>query len=645
MLFFGIFRYSDNRLKYSPCVVNMKIIKTNFLPSLTKQVAALMTPMMLITGVSLVGCSNESVDRVIAPQTERQLAQGTVIGFEGEYNNHAWIGIPFAKPPVGELRWKAPQSSVVFPEGKLNALKHGSACSQLAGGLGGVPGEKGTLGGSEDCLYLSVYAPKLSQADVTNTDKRLPVMVWVHGGGNKSGAGSMYDGSRLAAEQNVIVVSINYRLGPFGWFKHPALNEQSDGQVLNASGNYGTLDIIESLKWIKQNITAFGGDANNVTLFGESAGGYDTYSLMLSPIAKGLFHKAISQSGGLNLTSADVATNYIEDGGHKYSSQQAELYAHQLQSTDKSPKQIKTEIAGRSANERAQFLLSLSTQDIMNAYTFDSDVDWLLNPDLFSDGAVLPIGDPVELFSDTNTHNNIPLIAGTNKEEYKLYQLTNPELVDTYFGVYYVVKDQERYDAFAKYPSDMWKYNGVDKMAAALSQSMPNKVWGYRFDWDEQARPLGVQIDKLIGAGHGMEIPFVFGFTDKSKTWSQMYNDDNLQVREILSLRMRNYWAAFAHNGKPEKGLDGKGVAWPTWNNESAEKYLLLDSEADGGIRMAGETISLQSIEQTLLADDRLPKAEDKCRVLAGLVNGKDHHWPEDEYPEKVNGACALYPL
>jgi len=217
--------------------------------------------------------------------------------------------------------------------------------------------------------------------------------------------------------------------------------------------------------------------------------------------------------------------------------------------------------------------------------------------------------------------------------------------VDTYLGIYYVVKDQQRYDAFAKYPSDMWKYNGVDKMAAALSQSMPNKVWAYRFDWDEQARPYGVEIDRLIGAGHGMEIPFVFGFTDKSKTWSQMYNADNLDSRETLSSRMRNYWAAFAHHGEPATGLDRKGVQWPSWNNETSDKFLVLDSFADGGIRMASDIISLEGIERELLADERLPKTEDKCRVLANLVRGKDNHWPEDEYPEKVHGACAQYPL
>ena len=358
----------------------MKIIKNTFgfsliRKSLFKKSSLLTVAASVAFAVALSGCSSDEVVRVASPETERQISQGTVTGFEGDYNNHAWYGIPFAKAPVGELRWKAPVAAEEFSNGHLTAIEHGAACTQMAGTLGGVPGEKGTVGGSEDCLYLSIYAPKMTKEDASDKQKQLPVMVWVHGGSNKSGTGAMYDGSRLAAEQNVIVVSINYRLGPFGWFKHPALNlknsEQSSEQELSSSGNYGTLDIIQSLKWVKQNIAGFGGNGNNVTLFGESAGGYDTYSLLLSPIAKGLFHKAISQSGGLNLTRVDVATNYIEDGGHKYSSQQAELYAYQLLSKDKTAEQLKEKIAEQTAGQRAKFLMGLSAQSVMDAYQYD----------------------------------------------------------------------------------------------------------------------------------------------------------------------------------------------------------------------------------------------------------------------------------
>jgi para-nitrobenzyl esterase len=593
--------------------------------------------------VLLSACSNQQPLNVLSPDTQRVIQQGTVVGFEGEYNSHAWIGIPFAKPPVGELRWKAPEDVADFEMNPFNALNHGSACSQYAGGFGGVTGEPGTVGGSEDCLYLSVYAPKLSKDDVVKGD--LPVMVWVHGGANKEGAGSLYDGSRLAAEQGVIVVSINYRLGPLGWFLHPSLNE--NGTTLDKSGNYGTLDIIQSLKWVKENISGFGGDVNNITLFGESAGAFDTYSLMLSPLAKGLFHKAISQSGGLTLTSPEAAANYTEDNGYEFSSQQVELYLHAIKNPAESIKDIKVSVVASSNKERSNFLNSLTAAEIFSAYQHGSKTPVSRNPDLFSDGVVLPKGDIAQLFTDASTHNNVSLIAGTNRDERKLYQFQHPDLVDTYFGIYHVVKDQEIYDGYAEPGSRMWKFNGVDNYAAALSQSMPGKVWAYRFDWDEQARPLGMQIDKLIGAGHGMEIPFVFGFTDKSDIWQQMYNEDNQQAREILSERMRNYWAAFAYHGNPGKGLDGKGVKWSAWDNSkiSANKFIVLDSESDGGLRMSNDIQSLKSIEKGILLDARLPDAKDKCKVFEGLVNGKDHHWPEADYDKKFSGACALFPL
>ena len=604
-----------------------------------------------VMALLLSACSAEKTTNTVSPDTLRVISQGEIVGFESEYGNHAWIGIPFATPPVGDLRWKAPKAALAFDAKVFAAIEHGSPCSQYAGGLGGVPGEPGTVSGSEDCLYLSVYAPKRSRTDIKQADKKLPVMVWVHGGANKEGSGSLYDGSRLAAEQNVIVISINYRLGPFGWFLHPALNE--NGSALDKSGNYGTLDIIQSLNWVKENVSGFGGDADNVTVFGESAGGFNTFSLMLSPIAKGLFHKAISQSGRLSLTSVDAAANFVEDKGDEFSSQQVEIHLHAIQKPDKGSSassnkiDIKTAIGNSSKQERARFLKGLSAAEILGAYQQPGKPIKARNPDLIADGFVLPIGDPAELFSNPSKHNNVPLIAGTNRDESKLYQFKNPDLVDTYLGFYSIVRDQNKYDALAEYPSRMWKFNGVDNFAEALSLSMPGKVWAYRFDWDEQARPLGIQIDRLIGAGHGMEIPFVFGFTDKSEIWQQMYNEDNEATREALSKRMRNYWAEFAYSGDPSKGSDGKGVKWTPWNsvNPNADKYLVLDTEADGGIRMTNKVVTLASIEKDLLSDTRLPKPKDKCSVFAVLVRGADTHWPESEYNGKFFGQCAKFPL
>ena len=199
-----------------------------------------------------------------------------------------WDDIPYAQPPVGDLRWKAPRKIV----NKLDLIepKVNNFCIQKPSGMGGseFDGDE-FFSGTEDCLYLDIKAPK------SRTDNLLPVMFWIHGGGNTSGLKDIYDFSKMVRKHNVIVVTINYRLGPFGWFTHPSIQGLQNGD--DKSSNFGTLDIITALDWVKSNISLFGGNPDNVTIFGESAGGHNVFSLLASKKASGLFHKAISQSG------------------------------------------------------------------------------------------------------------------------------------------------------------------------------------------------------------------------------------------------------------------------------------------------------------------------------------------------------------
>src|SRR5690606_34960593 len=190
-------------------------------------------------------------------------------------------------------------------------------CPQFVSNLSaGVPDEDGDgIVGDEDCLYLSVYAPSTS-----SSSDRLPVMVWIYGGGNNSGYAGDYNGGNLAESQKVIVVTFNYRLGSLGWFIHPAiLPEGASGA--DASGNWSTLDTIHALKWVQTNIESFGGDSSNVTIFGESAGGANVLSLVTSPMASGLFHKAVVQSGGIETTPPEEGANLVDDdvGRHIHS--------------------------------------------------------------------------------------------------------------------------------------------------------------------------------------------------------------------------------------------------------------------------------------------------------------------------------------
>ena len=217
---------------------------------------------------------------VLTIATSSGVSQGTL-----NKNVVTWEDIPYAIPPVGDLRWKAPRA-LISPELNIQP-QDGNGCLQEASIYAGIQGEG--IVGQEDCLYLDIKAP------VNNLDQRLPVMFWIHGGGNTSGVKDYYDFSQLIRKHQVIVVTINYRLGPMGWFTHPAIQGLQNG--IDKASNFGTLDIMEALKWVQTNIQNFGGDPENITIFGESAGGNNVLSLLASPMGNGLFHKAISQSG------------------------------------------------------------------------------------------------------------------------------------------------------------------------------------------------------------------------------------------------------------------------------------------------------------------------------------------------------------
>jgi para-nitrobenzyl esterase len=242
--------------------------------------------------------------------TLRKTTSGNLLGYTGANGAWIWRGIRYAKAPKGTLRWRAPLPPKAPRKGGIiETLASGSACPQLPSTLSEDAAPGRVTVGSEDCLFMNIYAPPNAE--------NAPVMLWLHGGGNTIGEGASYSGENLAIKHGVIVVTINYRLGLFGWFSHPSL---STGNPKDDSGNYGTLDVIRGLEWVRNNIESFGGNPSNVTLFGESAGAFDTLAMMASPLAEGLFHRAIVQSGGFETTPMAVARNTASNGGHAFSS-------------------------------------------------------------------------------------------------------------------------------------------------------------------------------------------------------------------------------------------------------------------------------------------------------------------------------------
>ena len=227
--------------------------------------------LLFLTVFLLTGC--ETIDSIrpekpikqTSPDTFRSTNSGPIIGFEGNEDVHTWLGIPFAEPPIDNLRWKAPTKKITWDK-VLAGLDFAEPCVQFQSSITGdglaKPGE---VIGNEDCLYLNIYAPPYEINSIPKEQNQLPVMVWIHVGGNTSGMTSEYNPEVLVKSQNVIVVTIAYRLGLFGWLSHPEIRNFSQG--IDRSANFGLLDQIEALEWIKENINSFGGNTQNITIF------------------------------------------------------------------------------------------------------------------------------------------------------------------------------------------------------------------------------------------------------------------------------------------------------------------------------------------------------------------------------------------
>ena len=625
-------RFEFKQVKAGTCTVTLMP-----LPDRTRPVQKTVFKENNFTGVT-------GVDFSIASATNRQTTTGKVMGTSEQNGCHAWLGIPYAKAPTGDLRWKAPKPGESW-DGTWLALEVGPVCTQFADLLSNVPRERfGQPIGSEDCLYLNIWAPAFAEGNIPTGADRLPVMLWIHGGGNSIGDGGGYNGKELAKRYNVIVVSCNYRLGPFGWFSHSAL--QGEGATAeDKSGNYGTLDIIRSMAWVRGNISGFGGDPDNVTIFGESAGAQDILTLLLSPQAKGLFQKAIIESGGMKTCTMAEAENYTDDTepGDAFSSR--EVVNKLLIADGKAPDRetAKSMQDMMSSPDIAAYLLSKNNYDILRIYK-PGYGGMISMPKVFNDGAVLPQGNYIELLKDPARYNAVPIIIGTNRDEQKPFMIMDPEYVDMLFGLPVRIKDRKLYGLISSYKSDRWKATGVDEIASAISEGHPGSVWAYRFDWDEEPSTLGIDVGFMLGAAHSIEIPFVFcdfsQFISPSFT-PFIFNDANAPARIALSDRMSSYWAQFAHTGAPGKGFSGLNSEWPAWDNMPAgDKFIIFDSLEGGGIRMSKDIITMQSLKVRLLAETNFTNQKDHCAMYVNLFSDTDL-WNEEEYIHLGKCGCT----
>lgn len=604
--------------------------------------------------------------------TMRETAAGPVIGFsDTAKKSYSWLGIPYAKPPIGALRWRAPRP-VEDWEDVRTVLEMGAYCSQSkTNWRGGITTrdafESNTYVGSEDCLYLNVWSPafnaKASETTIVAENKKAtPVMVWIHGGGNIRGSGYI-DGAKLAGTQNVVVVSMNYRLGTFGWLSHPALKEDNS-TLEDSSGNYGTLDIIQALKWVKNNIADFGGDPNNITIFGVSAGGTNIYSLLVSPLAKDLFHRAIIQSGIPMMVSVEKAENFMDDleSGHPQSSSELLLQLLQIDAGINNRAWAKTQLKKMRNKTIAEYLRSKTYEQLEEAYAtlatrhakkyLDREEvssiklkDYIPKansavPRIFNDGFVVPKTNFNDSIGRDDGYNAVPIILGSSRDESTAFQKYDSDFTTISNGKY-VIKNIQRYNLTNEYVSMLWKAIGVDEPVIAISKSYDAPIFAYRMDWDSLTTTYTDEksLDKMLGATHGMISKITFFGIDKSK-----YTDQSIAEINELSDSIMSYWAEFAYNGSPNRGRNNQLTLWKPWSNEkNSEKIMILDSTSDKGIRMSKEKITRASVLESIASDPRLETRGARCRLYKDILVQPFTFLTLSEYNKMENGFCAQY--
>lgn len=457
-------------------------------------------------------------------------------------------GVPYAAAPVGERRWKAPVAATHW-EGVRDALDFGPACIQPLPRAGSIYSSP-LKAMSEDCLSLNVWAPTKAKA--------APVLVWIHGGSLIGGASSesTYDGAVMARRGDIVVVSVNYRLGALGYLAHPELSAETADKV---SGNYGLLDQIAALKWVRGNIAAFGGDPDNVTIAGESAGALSVLYLLASPPARGLFHKAIAQSAYM------VSTPSLREARHGHLPAEAAGAA------------LAAKLGAKTiADLRAMDAQALNNAALMSGFQTFGAID----------GKVLP-AQLVDIF-DRGEQARVPVLAGFNSGEIRSLRFLAPpppadaatyekeirarygDLAEDFLKLY---PAQDLAESVMLTPRDAL-YGWTAERLVAKQTAAGAKGYLYYFDHGYPAADSAG-----LHAFHASEIPYVFGTMTKTPpAWPKI---PDTFVEAGLSAAMLNYWVSFARDGAP------KAAGQPAWKPYGGDRaYMAFDDGPRAGVRL-----------------------------------------------------------
>ncbi len=518
--------------------------------------------LFFIVVVFLIACAEPGGSQKATPPMKLgasvEVSGGTITGNVREDGLHEYLGIPYAAPPVGDRRWQPP-GAVMGWEGTRDATKRGLPCMQ-PGSLSEFY-DRSYLETSEDCLTLNVW----TRADTVA--QGLPVMVWIHGGALVMGSGRDYDGAPLTG-RGVVLVTINYRLGPFGFYAHPELSAENPA---GASGNQGFRDQIAALQWVKDNIAAFGGNPDNVTIFGESAGSWSMSVMQASPMARGLFHKVIGQSGARFIPIPDL---------------QASRWG--LPSAESWGETLAQKFTGKEAASLAD-LRAVDAQAIMDIYSADpvilNNFDYLT----IEDGEVLP--QEVNAIFAAGAQADVPVLIGSNADEATTFDpaVLDPNSVDLDYGDALKSQVQAMLPAanerlFDVYPptAEAGRQSWIEFSTDAMF-TQPMRLWAdymelvsspaYLYWWEW--RPV-IDGSDQYGAFHAAEIPYVFGDLG-------MFDIEPSADESAFSDLMMTIWTNFAKTGNPSVA---NVIDWPAYATTTPSTAVLgRDLSIRQGIR------------------------------------------------------------
>lgn len=497
---------------------------------------------LLLSSFSISCFSQDLQKNMVTIEESHSIIVSTKDGFVrgiAEPDLAIFLGIPYAAPPIDNLRWKSPAEPKSWSD-TLATLAYGYSCPQRS---------KDNDPTSEDCLYLNVFT---TTGALNKHETKRPVMVWIHGGGFLHGSAKGYDG-RVLAKKGAVVVTINYRLGPFGYLCHPALEVLAENK---GAGNYGLLDQIAALKWVKQNIAAFGGDPNNVSIWGESAGAFSVGALLASPLARGLFNKAILESG----------TGLINGIQNKESATQYAIAGAETLGIEGSDASALKKLYALSAEQLVEMYTRPKRPQLQGFYVWFSPV---------VDGWALPL--PLNKAIDQDKWNKVPLLLGSNMNEGAYFQREKPTTdIKEYYSLLgdkslgdtsgllqsiYSIKDTTEILAKSQEVVGDFGFGAPARALARLATFKNDKVFLYYF-----TRTSKDSVGGKVKALHSTELPFVFGYTlDK---WIPYKRINGINQKDVfIANAISNYWVNFAKYGNPNGNVpNDKLLKWPAYD-------------------------------------------------------------------------------